>query len=753
MKLITELKESKLKVLIVDRQRSVLTLLLKSVFNKYDWSTYLSPVLPPDIQPFSVCFLINEKLLNRPVSTTNIVYIYLNYHLSSQTEKSLRKQSAAKAILIDGDRDYIEQNLDNIVWFALSKSSETFLKLQQPLSKKTKIPTKRPPKIMPIHPYQSTRLRLILFIFIGFIILHMIFVIPLAVSSFLLYKTTKTIKRDFSLVLGDNLSSNRRWFNLSKILYGYVRPTWLLFSMAGLPDNLISINEKALGVIDQAAALNQIGRKMFQSVIKKHRLAEERLWLTDHFDKLPAQLDKLEEDLHYLNQKLPAFFPRASDMKIEIGKIDGTISQFKKITPLIPVFLAKDTEKQYLFLMANNMELRPGGGFIGSFAILKFKDLGLTDLQIYDVYDADGQLIAHFDPPNPIKTYLNQPHWFLRDSAFSPDWLENYTQAKFFLDKEIHFSDFNGGILMTTSALQNILEAYGDLYLPDFNEVINKNNFYLKAQLYSEKNFFPGSTQKKSFLSSLTRQLLTSIDQIPISFLLQNLKKSLDEKQIVAYFDEISLQQIIDAFYWSGRIVEPNCPSAINVCTSNYLFPYDANLGVNKANFFISRYQEIKTIIAPDGAISTIFSNHFKNESNNNVFPGGNYRNYFQILLPKDAQIDQVTKNGVLIQNFDWEKDRFQKIGLLLDIPPKTETSITVAYQLNKPLAKGRSIYQLLLQKQTGSSNNDINFQIQLPDNISLINQNFSPLVKNKQIVYNTTLSADKIFFLELLKQ
>ena len=33
-----------------------------------------------------------------------------------------------------------------------------------------------------------------------------------------------------------------------------------------------------------------------------------------------------------------------------------------------------------------------------------------------------------------------------------------------------------------------------------------------------------------------------------------------------------------------------------------------------------------------------------------------------------------------------------------------------------------------------------------------LVNQNFSALVKNNQILYNTELSADKIFFIELLK-
>ena len=67
--------------------------------------------------------------------------------------------------------------------------------------------------------------------------------------------------------------------------------------------------------------------------------------------------------------------------------------------------------------------------------------------------------------------------------------------------------DFSGGILITTTAVENILYAFNDLYLPDFKEYINAKNFYLKTQLYVEKKFFPGSIQKKTFLSSIVRQI------------------------------------------------------------------------------------------------------------------------------------------------------------------------------------------------------------------------------------------------------
>ena len=104
------------------------------------------------------------------------------------------------------------------------------------------------------------------------------------------------------------------------------------------------------------------------------------------------------------------------------------------------------------------------------------------------------------------------------------------------------------------------------------------------------------------------------------------------------------------------------------------------------------------------------------------------------------------------VQNYDQEVGQFKKIGFFFETPLQNTQEVVIQYQSLKSFQKGKSIYQLLFQKQIGSINNDLKLEISLPSNMFLINQNFSPLVKNNQILYNTELSADKIFFVELLK-
>ncbi|NTU72892.1 hypothetical protein HGB07_01825, partial [Candidatus Roizmanbacteria bacterium] len=290
-------------------------------------------------------------------------------------------------------------------------------------------------------------------------------------------------------------------------------------------------------------------------------------------------------------------------------------------------------------------------------------------------------------------------------------------------------------------------------YIPEFNEVVNKDNFYLKAQIYAEKGFFPGSIQKKKFLSSVMNQLLMELEKTPSTQLITMLKKSLDEKQLVLHFDNKDLQSFFSQQYWSGEMIVPTCLNKSSNCVTDYLFPFEANLGVNKANLYIGKSQALKVSINESGRVQNYYSISIKNDSPNEVFPGGTYHNYMQIALPKNAIVKSLTKNDIQIDNFDTKQGVYTTLGFLVDIPPHTTSTIALHYELPTMLVTGKGTYQLVIQKQIGSPNSDFQFTVVLPKTVHAMYQNFSPLVKDGSLNYNTTLTADKIFFIELLKE
>jgi len=106
--------------------------------------------------------------------------------------------------------------------------------------------------------------------------------------------------------------------------------------------------------------------------------------------------------------------------------------------------------------------------FIGSFAILSFKKGALSNLEVYDVYTADGQLKGYVEPPWQLKTYLDQPTWYLRDSNWDPDFSVSAQRAEWFLDKSLGIR-VDGVVGIDLSLVKNLVGVLGSLYVADYD--------------------------------------------------------------------------------------------------------------------------------------------------------------------------------------------------------------------------------------------------------------------------------------------
>lgn len=757
MALVTEIVDSHPSILIVSHVSSPFIQILQSYLKKYTKNLFFSSIIPKNLKKFDYCFFVDEKqVLNKPALFSYVKIILVYFDMPDELGRLAQKVSAQgfENIKII-DMTSVAANdttLDQILWFAFSKTKESFLKL----SHVRKI--KNSPSNLTFFKTGAkkiiTKKRVIIAAVILILSYHLAFIAPLFFSTYLFYKSGLLLNDEHYLQSESYLNNSRKYYSQARALYQPVRSVWLFFSLALPIDTIFDSTDRAKNILDQGQILYKNGSAILSLILNKNKSNQDRSQLALRLTRIKTALRIIDENAVSLNEKIPDNFSSFHKLKKHLSELTALNSKLIKLFDATDSIFAKDSSKTYLLLFANNKELRPGGGFIGSFGTLTFKNYTLDEMKIYDVYDADGQLIAHVDPPDAIRIYLHQPHWFLRDSAFSPDFLDNYIQAKFFLEKEMGMKDFAGSFLITTSTLENILQAFGEVYLSDYNEKVNAQNFYLKAQVYAEKNFFPGSIQKKSFLSSLTRQLLINTNLVSLKKLALNVKKSLDEKQLVAYFDDPAIQELFDASYWSGRLIQPTCSKNIAVnCLTDFLFPVDANLGVNKANFFISRLANLRLRIDPDGAVNHTFTIEFKNEAPSEIFPGGTYNNYFQLLLPAQTQIKSATINDVAVPEIDEKNEQYKTIGFFVSIRPKKTTEIRIDYVLKNIIQKGSSTYQLILQKQIGSSNNDFTLELSLPSSIKLVNQNFSPLVKDNRILYNTSVSQDKIFFVELVRE
>ncbi|MBI5127526.1 DUF4012 domain-containing protein [Candidatus Roizmanbacteria bacterium] len=746
MRFETEIVHEKQKALIISKMNYAFITVLKTHLKKFSVDHFFSSILPKSLDIFDYLIIIDSHITIQKIKENpekKFIFIFSRNKAPSSLLSSQLKN--IKIVTINSE-NLNAQDIDKILWFAFSPTKEILLKInwlqktERDQSVKRKFTISR----------YFTKKNSIIFIVSIFVLLHLLFVPFLIFSSYFVYQGYQDLKKEDFSKAENSIKSGSYFYQISKKLYSFSRPTYRLLGVSLFPDNLMEINNNGIEAIEETTKILVNSKEIQRLVFAKNKGALEEDDLKLRLSKLDDSLEKITENLIIINQKLDFQYEFFKPVKNKLSEASDLLNKSKKLLLYFETALTKTNSSKYLLFFANNMELRPGGGFLGSFAIINIANYEIGEIKIYDVYDADGQLTAHIDPPKPISQYLNIPHWFLRDSNFSPDFFENYEKALFFLEKELGMTGFDGSVLLTTSAVENILSSFDNIFLPDFKENINSKNFYLKTQFYAEKNFFPGSIQKQVFLSSVVQQIILNLDNISLSRFLTSLKKSLDEKQVVVYLKDETAQALFDSSFWSGRVIEPKCLAGPNDCLIDYLFPYDANVGANKANFFINRSLYFKTNIDSQGKINHLLSIQYQNTSPSEIFPTGVYRNYFQILIPRDSTIKQITKEGILVEDFDQKDDKFKLVGFYFEVPPKKTVEIKISYQLENPIKKGRQIYQLVVQKQIGASNSDLIVDFRLNKNISLVNQNFSPLVKDDKILYNTNLSTDKIFFMEL---
>lgn len=740
MELTTEIVEDKQKAIVIAKKNYSFLVALKSHLQNSSVEYFFSSRSPTSLKMFDYCFYINELPSEEKIKKygeKKFISILLN-----QKGKQVRTLKYSNLKVLSADGSHLEDSdVDKILWFAFSKTDEHFLKL----SPKTSL---KPNFELSSSGLKWKKFMTKKFIFLSIIILifiyHVLFIPLFLVSAAATWISYNRLKSEKIVETEQSLQTASTYLKLARKLYSLPRPTFRLFGFALYVDNLIDLVSRGQAVIGEVVSLTRNGKQIAPLLFLKNKTGAEKSDMALRLTLANRSLKVISENLAVMSENLPANMSVLSEVEL-LDKSEKILDYFQKI-------ISSPVQKKYLVFFANNRELRPGGGFLGSFGILKLGDYTMEGLEVYDVYDADGQLTARIDPPRPIADYLNQPYWFLRDSNFSPDFLENYQQALFFLEKEMGFTDFDGSILITTTAIENILSAFGELYIPDYKEKINYKNFYLKTQFHVEEDFFPGSTQKRNFLSSLMNQLFINLDRVSLKELGSMVKKSLDEKQIVAWVTDAGIQSFLDSTFWSGRVISPKCNIQEN-CIIDFIFPYDANVGANKANYFVNKNLYLKTSINREGKINHVLSIQYKNDSPSLVFPTGLYRNYFQVLLPKESTVSEVTKNGVLVDSVDQADDVYKRVGFFFEVKPRETVEIKIGYSLSRLVSSQKEIYQFIIQKQIGAANSDFVLELSPAPNIRILNQNFSPVVKDDEIIYNTNLSTDKIFLIELAKQ
>jgi hypothetical protein len=309
--------------------------------------------------------------------------------------------------------------------------------------------------------------------------------------------------------------------------------------------------------------------------------------------------------------------------------------------PLVDKLDQMLNDKVYIVLLQNNAELRSTGGFMGSYAKLKFSGGGLKSMEIKDIYEPDGLLPGHVEPPYPIQEAFGQGWWKLRDSNWDVEFASAAATIDWFFE---HGGEpqVDGMAAVNLDLFKKWIGILGSIKPETYDKEVTADNLYQLAQAEAETRLAGGRTNKREFLGAVGTALVERTKQagwpelIKLGRLVYGELKS---KQIMVWVKDEEAAAILKKFRWDGRLRRG---------AGEYLYVVESNLGANKANCCIKRQAELH-IIKGEKKMNNQLRLTWENLGQNQVW-SGKYVDYVRLVIPAEDEIKKISVDGKELQ-------------------------------------------------------------------------------------------------------
>lgn len=374
-----------------------------------------------------------------------------------------------------------------------------------------------------------------------------------------------------------------------------------------------------------------------------------------------------------------------------------TRNETQAFAVLADAALATDgRERIYLILFQNSMELRPGGGFIGSFGILKIKDGHVTDFSTHDTGNFDGRIPDVVEPPYPMRETLKISSWKLRDSNWEPDFPTDARKAVEFYEMGGGGEKFDGVVGITTDVLESFLTVTGPVEISGFPGTYGAENAVLDLERQVEQSYTDQGIdfgERKSVLGLLGREIIAKVkvlspqDQLKLFGVL---REDLTNKDIQLFFADEALQGAVLAAGWGGAFD--------GKWSDDFLMAVDANLGAWKTDSVMKRSLSYEADLSREvpRARLTVRYEHAGTERN---FMVKDYQSYLRVYVPDGSHFDAVTGNATAPVYGSFMGKKF--VGTLVHVPFGTTKEVVFEYDL--PSGMDRTYYDLKIARQAGT--------------------------------------------------
>jgi len=447
--------------------------------------------------------------------------------------------------------------------------------------------------------------------------------------------------------------------------------------------------------------------------------------LVPKIDQISAKTKLIEKELSGINpDRYPVRFGKTevrSKVKSGLdlaGEAAGFISNSKPLLEAAPYLLGIDKERTYLVLFQNDKELRPTGGFLTAYSIMKVDKGKFSPVSSSDIYNLDAKYKPTLPAPDVLVKYLKGPYvlspkFRLRDMNWSPSFAES---MKLFTEEaaKVGITGVDGVISVDTQVLVYLLDAIGKIGVPGFGNFstevdprCNCPNVIYELEDFADIEgpvvWDPGGSGKiiyappnydnrKKIIGPLMNSVLANAmgqpkDKLPKLF--EAGFKSLMEKHLLFYLFDNKVQEAVNSFGIAGTIKETS---------GDYLHVNDANLGGRKSNLYITQEVLQEFAVAKDGYIEKTVTLTYKNPEKQDGWLNSVLPDWLRIYVPRGSQL--ISFDGVENSPEPYEEFGKSVFAGFFQLRPEGVAKITLKYKL--PFKPSNNL-KLFIQKQPGT--------------------------------------------------
>jgi hypothetical protein len=313
----------------------------------------------------------------------------------------------------------------------------------------------------------------------------------------------------------------------------------------------------------------------------------------------------------------------------------------------VPWLSDASTTHHVLVLFENPSEMRPGGGFLGSYADVSISGGTIRNIAFHDVADVDLAFKQKIVPPMPLQLEETSwrpadANWFLDFPTSASETIRLFEQSGLYAGSASGTATvFDGVVAITPQTIKDLLSVTGpitvastsftsDNLVPQIQKIVQAgqagsggNATYPKAIL---GRLYPALFEK---LASSTDDERTAILDLALNWI--------SDKDMMFYSNNPEFQTFAESYEAAGDVYE--LPQNFN---GDYLAIANADINSDKSELYMAQTVNYTASIGADGKLATsliISRSHNGNQSPYWWYQTAN-QDYMQLFVPNGTAID-----------------------------------------------------------------------------------------------------------------